>query len=482
MNTPEVDYEEGELFGRKTTTSDEKSDENQKIDEEKRDEEQSSREKLGDKSPEDEDMSPATHDNASSDEYDSWGGYSPKSKNSETQNDDFEAEKCVVPGYDASKYPWYMFNARDLPREDRMTSLKWIAKFLEWRKARGKKDVTRDSEPALRASWSAFYAKALVGGLVEVNHAIEKGQKRSEHDAKYSVSGLKKEIHDLCSENKIVCHILLYENSCRECGLNAYDESQYGKSNDYTRNAVLASKIPRYTSILNERGVNWKANFERNTRARGQERLAKSSNEVPRSHAPAYSHATARGNTSRESPFVDSSKFDPHVRGSIQQSSGFARGNQPTEEVVGEQKSFFFSPGEDYEEEEERDFALQKYDPEEKFHRYQAMVTEKLGRFQKTIETLEKCVGAFAESSKQVSDRCSRLEKELASYRKAQDQVLKTQHLRIQELEGWKAEQRRAAQKRAREEAASAAAPLGPMQTLRKKEGWKIPVPQSDRK
>jgi hypothetical protein len=135
---------------------------------------------------------------------------------------------------------------------------------------------------------------------------------------------------------------------------------------------------------------------------------------------------------------------------------------------AGERSDFDFSMDED------RDFALQEYDPEVKFRRFQSMVAKRIDGYEKTVATLESCVSSFATSLKQVTSRCERLEREMERRVKAQDGVLKSQHLRIQELETWHQKQRRESAKRARDEATVAAGteevPLGPAQTLRRRE------------
>ncbi len=139
--------------------------------------------------------------------------------------------------------------------------------------------------------------------------------------------------------------------------------------------------------------------------------------------------------------------------------------------AVGDERSEYdFDFGKD----EERDFALQNYDPEAKLRRFQSMVSKKIEGYERTVATLESCVGSFATSLKQVTSRCERLERELERRVKAQDGLLKSQHLRIQELEEWHQKQRRASAKRARDEGIAAAGaeavPLGPAQALRRRE------------
>ena len=122
----------------------------------------------------------------------------------------------------------------------------------------------------------------------------------------------------------------------------------------------------------------------------------------------------------------------------------------------------------DFAMEEERDLALQNYDPDEKLRRFEDRSSAKIARFEKTVATLESCVQTFATGLRQVTERCERLERALKIRVDGQDALLKSQHLRIQELESWRQEQRHAAAKRRREESPQVA--LGPAQTLRRKE------------
>ena len=435
-----------------------------------------------------------TLDNKSSEKaYDPFDGWSPSSEETkDPKQETREQALAEIPGYRPDRYPWTIFNANALPRKDGMNPVKWIAKFLKWRSARKKRAVDRDTESALRASWSTFSSKALFEGLEGVDNMIEKALDRAKHDAQYSASGIKQAVHDLCKARGIACHVLLYENVCNDCGWKDLKDPEFQKPIDIAGDYTLASKLQQYGAILRDRGVDWRSNYDSNIRAGHPERLATASNEVPRSHAPAYIRANARDNISRGNPFVDRTKYDSHVRESIQQSTAPAHVNPPRAAVAFEQSLPDASFASGSEGEEERDFALQNYDPEEKLRRYQSMVSKRLDRYEKTVATLENCVGAFAVSLKQATDRLSRLERELKNRVDAQDSVLKSQHLRIQELETWRLEQRRAASKRAREEAAESAkrareatgeqtVPLGAMQTHRKNESLKRSGSQPDR-
>jgi hypothetical protein len=120
------------------------------------------------------------------------------------------------------------------------------------------------------------------------------------------------------------------------------------------------------------------------------------------------SHASGRDSKSHECPFVDTSKYDSHERESTLQYSEHHRLNQPAVEVEDAQNDF------DYEVEEER---------------------------------------------RHFADLCIQ----------GQDNLLKTQHLRIQELESWYQggqQANRATAKRSREEEST----VGSMQALRRRE------------
>lgn len=382
-----------------------------------------------------------------------------------------------IPGYRPHEMPWTIMNGVfELSNENDMQPVNWMQMFLRWRTIRRKRAVERDNHKALQASWSTFYTRAVMEGREGVEKLIASAEKRAAHDAQYSVTGIKRDIHDLCMNRKIACHVLLHENACPVCGYKDRNDPEFTMQWRWdTNDEAFANKLRQYRSVLSGTDVNWQRNFDENIHAGRPERLATTSSGVPMSHAPASSRASARGNTSRvsPSPFADPGLYDPHVRGSNQRSNDVARRNR--EPAAGEREQTY-SFDDDCAAEEQRDFALMNYDPEEKFRRHAAAVSGVIQRLEKQVASLSECVGAFAATCKQVTTRCDRIEKQFGLRVSAIDAVLKTQHLSLQELEKWHREQRAAAVKRAREEkneaskrareaAAETAVPLGRMQT-----------------
>lgn len=461
MSTPEVDYEEGEelvpfVVGGKSETNQEKPSDKMSGEETK------------------EEITTPTR--MSDEEYNPWDNESPTSSEEGHKWPKWKktlAEK--IPGCDPDKHPWSTMLIKGtmerLDGKDHWDVVQWVGSFLEWRTLRKKRPVDKEEYGPLMASWSSFTTKALAGGREAVEGMLESARKREKHDREHSVTGIKQAIHDLCAKERVACRVLLYENACNECGFKALDDPEFIKPTRFLKNEELEKKLWQYESILNGRRVNWRVNFDANIDAGRRAHLAKGSNVVPKNHNREYSLSSARDSKSRESPFVGDAKRESRERESIQQD--VALHHRSLQPVVGEDEKTEF----DLDMEEDRDFLLQNYDPEEKLHRFEQAVLKRIAGFERTVATLESCVQSFATSLKQVTERCERVERDLRIRVKAQDEVMKSQHLRIQALETYHQEQRRAAAKRNREEPAQAA--IGPVQTLRRRESLSRPSPST---
>ena len=370
-----------------------------------------------------------------------------------------------VPGCDPCRAPWSnLLMSGTMERLEKSTEwsvVEWVGAFLEWRSIRGKRPVDKDDFRAVSASWRSYTEKALSGGVKAVEALLTSARKRAEHDSQHSVTGIKQSIHDLCDLNGVVCRVFFYENACNSCGFMTFNNIMFLRRVEFSCHA-LEAKLAQYEKILRTRQVDWRANFETNIRGADRVRLAIRLPEAPKSQPLTSNLASARDNTSREVPAGDSAKYDSRGRESLQPNVESHRKSQSPVAVVDARSDFDFAM------EEERDLALQNYDPDEKLRRFEGRSSAKIARFEKTVATLESCVQTFATGLRQVTERCERLERALKIRVDGQDSLLKSQHLRIQELEGWRQEQRHAAAKRRREESSQVA--LGPAQTLRRKE------------
>ena len=460
MSTPEVDYEEGEEL--QPFVAGDKS--------ESKDEENTSDVQSGEKFAE-KVSTPRQENQVNQD--DPWAGYSPES-NGGNRTPPWKrtlAEK--VPGCEPDRYPWESMLSRyvveRLDGKEGWGIVDWVGQFLEWRTIRKKRPVDKEERGPLMASWQSFSSKALSGGRKAVEDMLEGARKREKHDRQHSVTGIKTAIHDVCGKSKIACRVLLYENACNDCGFKAFDNPEFAKPTQFVKNEELAWKRRQYETILRDRMVDWRRNFEANIAAGRRVRLAKESRAAPKCPTQESSLSSARDNKSRESPFAVGVKRESRERESTRLDVGSYHQHQSPAAVVDEKSDF------DFQMEEERDFALQEYDPDEKFRRFEERVQKKVAAFERTVATLESCVQTFATSLKQVTERCERIERELKNRVRGQDDVLKSQHLRIQALETWHQEQRRTAAKRSRDEAALAS--VGPVQTLRRRESLSAPSP-----
>ena len=364
-----------------------------------------------------------------------------------------------IPGCDPTRQPWNMLMNERLDGKDGWSEVEWVSKFLEWRAIQGKRPVDEDEYKAVSASWLEFLSKALLGGKEAVESLMRSAKARRERDNRFSVTGIKKEVHDLCNGQGVVCRVLLYENICSECGYRGRGDPEFQKPVLFPRNDELEHKLRQYEEVLNERRVRWRRNFDDNSAEGRRAHPEREPSEVPTSRSRENSHASARGNTSREFASSHGERRGSHARESIQSRTGGRRTSRSAAAAVAESSDVNFWGSEEI-------HPLQDYDPEAKVRRLENLISKKDENFGKTVAVLESCVGAFASSLKQLTERCERMERKLKLRFEEIDGVLKTQHLKIQALETWYQEQRREAAKRKREGGQA----LGPLEAIRRRE------------